>query len=134
MSENLATVGDYISDVRVLLLDTLPPYRYPQTELVVAFNSTLQEARRLRADIFMRKNKFDVPVYTDQSMTEEVPIEPQFRLAFVYGSAAHCFDRDDEDVQDERASTFRNFFYGILTGVVPPPIRGGTPAPSSPQG
>lgn len=128
----LETVEDYIEDTRTLLLDRMEPYRYNDPSLLVAFNTALLEGRRLRADLFVHKYGNDVPHF-DAVDGEEVPIEPQFRLAFVYGTVAHALARDTEDVQDERSNTFMNIFQSILTGVKIPPIMGGTPGPGNPQ-
>ena len=121
MSERLSTVLDYITDVRVLLLDTVFPYRYENDELVVALNTALTEGRRLRADLFLK----GVPQFATVN-NEPVPIEQQFRLAFVYGTVAHALMRDDEDVQDERAASFLGMGQDILIGTQRPrPPAGG---------
>ncbi len=49
----LDTVTDYISDARTLLQDTISPYRYDDPSMLVAFNVTLLEVRRVRADLFV---------------------------------------------------------------------------------
>lgn len=123
----LNTVQSVLDDVRTLLLDKVQPYRYTDDELMVALNTCLLEARRLRADLFVtRWGSNSVPYYAKPT-GEPFCIEPQFRLGFVYGTCAHALKRDDEDVQDERAASFANQFYYIL-GVPPPaPVRGGTP-------
>ena len=64
---------------------------------------------------------------------EEVPIEPQFRLAFVYGLCGHALLRDQDDVQDQRANLFKSTMESMLTGLKTPPMAGGTPGPGSPQ-
>lgn len=125
-SYNLATVKEYIEDARTLLLDRIEPYRYSDTSLLVALNLALLEGRRLRADLFVYKNALRVPKYTAVS-GDEVPIEDQFRLAFVYGLCAHALIRDQEDVQDARSTIFMQTFHAILTGVTLPPMGGGTP-------
>lgn len=122
----LNTVQSFIDDVRTLLLDKVQPFRYADDELMVAFNTALLEARRLRADLFVTRWGNRVPYYAVPS-GEEVCIEPQFRLGFVYGIAAHALLRDDEDVQDGRSNSFLSRFHDILTGVTPSPIQGGTP-------
>lgn len=111
----LETVSDYISDARTLLQDTISPYRYDDPSLIVAFNVTLLEARRVRADLFVF-NHTHVPSYTIVD-TEEVCMEQPFRLALVYGTCAHALARDQEDVQDARAAAFMRLFYEILLGV-----------------
>jgi hypothetical protein len=132
MSERLSTVQDYITDVRTMLLDTLAPYRYTDIELIAGFNTALLEGRRLRPDLFVYRHGNRVPYFTAVS-GEEVPMEPQFRLAFVYGIGAHALARDDEDVQDERANAFMSIFHDLLVGIRPSPLKGGTPGPGSAQ-
>ena len=126
MADHLHSVESYIKDIRVLILDKTPPYRYDTPELLVAFNSCLLDGRRLRPDLFVYKHGNRVPHY-EAADGEEVPIEPQFRLAFVYGTAAHALARDDEDVQDARAASFRAVFESILVGQSMPRIQGGSP-------
>jgi len=121
------SVQALIDDVRTLLLDTVAPYRYTDAELITALNTALMEARRLRADLFVTRWGNEVPSYSAPS-AERFCMEPQFMLAFVFGTCAHALLRDDEDVQDQRASTFNLRFEQILTGAPPyTPIQGGTP-------
>lgn len=129
----LNTVSDYVADVRTIILDKVAPYRYPDDTVVEALNIALLEGRRLRADLFVCRYGNNVPFFT--AVTDEpVPIEPQFRLAFVYGIAAHVLLRDEEDVQDSRANTFLDRFHDMLIGVRPSPIVGGTPTPQKVKG
>lgn len=133
MAFNLQTVQDYIEDARTLLLDRIAPYRYSDTSLIVALNLALLDGRRLRPDLFVYKWGNRVPSY-DAVSGQDVPIEPQFRKAFVYGLVAHALLRDQEDVQDTRSSLFMGTMEDILTGVRRPAIQNaGTPAPQSPQ-
>lgn len=124
----LDTVTDYINEMRTMLLDTTAPYRYLDPELLVAFNTALLEGRRLRPDLFVYHHHGHVPYFPDNG-GEKVRMEHQFRLAFVYGAAAHALARDDEDVQDARVNAFRNIFEGMLTGLKTPPMQGGNPGP-----
>jgi hypothetical protein len=132
MVARLQTVEGYVRTVRTLLLDNTRPYRYHDNAIVEALNLALLEARKLRADLFLGRHHMEVPEYEAPS-GEIVPIEPQFRLGFVYGIAWQVLDQDEEDVQDARANTFMARFVQMLTGKYPPPIQGGTPAPQSPQ-
>src|SRR5437879_6025050 len=101
-SSALETVGDYVSDARTLLQDTVQPYRYDDPSLLVALNVTLLEARRLRADLFVfHHHSTDAFTTVDD---KEVRIEPPFRLAILYGMVGHALQRDQEDVQDSRAN------------------------------
>ena len=133
MPLNLESVNDYIEDARTLLLDRIPPYRYSDISLLVALNLALLDGRRLRPDLFVYKWGNKVPSY-DAVDGQQVPIEPQFRKAFVYGLVSHALIRDQEDVQDARASLFMDTMEQILIGLQKPAFQGaGTPAPQSPQ-
>lgn len=126
-SQPLITVQNYVDEVRTLLLDKIRPYRYTDEELVTAFNTTILEARRVRPDLFVTRWGSDVPYFSEVSGVA-VPIEPQFRLGFVYGIIAHALMRDDEDVQDARVNSFYGKFYDILVGVRPRAFTAGAPA------
>lgn len=130
---NLETVSDYIQDARTLLLDRIAPYRYDDISLLVALNLSLLEGRRLRPDLFVYKYGNFVPSFAAVD-GQKVPIEPQFRKAFVYGLAAHALARDQEDVQDQRSNLFMGVMYSILSGVGSGMIGGGTPNPRQASG
>lgn len=132
MSEHLSTVADYFESIRMVLQDTLQPYRYADTDILVGFNSMFMEARRLRPDLFVTRWGNKVPHFESNDSTP-VDVDQQFRLGFVYGSSAYVLTFDQEDVNDARANTFYNTFHVILTGVMPPQIQGGTPPAGSPQ-
>ena len=130
--ERLDSVQSYVDEVRTLLLDKRKPYRYSDSEILTALNTSLAEARRLRADLFVYRHGNHVPWF-DSVSGEKVPIDTQFRLAFIYGIAGHVLERDDEDVQDQRAASFTSQFYSILIGIQRPPLQGGNKGPGSPQ-
>jgi len=123
MSTALDTIDDYIADGRVLLQDTIQPYRYDDTSLVTAMNVTLLEGRRLRADLFVYQKippgQTGVQSFQAKDGTK-LQMEEQFRLAFLHGMVAHALERDQEDIQDRRAATFMEVFSNILLGVRPP--------------
>jgi hypothetical protein len=130
----LDTVSDYVDDIRTLLQDTVAPFRYDDPSIITAFNVTLLETRRVRADLFVQHYKGRVPFFAEVG-DQPVCIEEPFRLALVFGTASHAMARDQEDVQDARASSFMGVFYTILTGVKMRPIEGSTPpAPSASVG
>ena len=124
----LETVQDYINDVRTLLQDVVLPYRYDDTSLLTSFNTALLEGRRLRPDLFVFEHHERVPSYMVSDATK-VCIEPQFRLPFVYGTAAHALARDQEDIQDARATMFMGLFNDLLIGVRLGGISGSGPTP-----
>lgn len=131
MQTTLDIIDDYITDARTLLQDEIQPYRYDDLSLVRAMNVTLLEGRRLRADLFVfcRENGGMVPHYASKS-GQPVPIEPPFRLAFLHGLVGHALERDQEDIQDNRAALFLKIFNDLLLGVRPSslaPAAQGTP-------
>lgn len=112
----LETVNDYIVDARTLLQDTISPYRYDDPSLLVGLNTALLEGRRLRPDLFVFYGSGDsVPSFFENDASV-VPMEKQFRLAFLHGMVGHALERDQEDVQDERSITFLNIMSNILIG------------------
>jgi hypothetical protein len=125
----LNTVADYITDARTLLQDKIPPYRYDDPSLLVAMNVTMLEARRLRADLFVFNLavKGQVQAFTEVDETY-VDIEPQFRLAVLHGLCGHALERDQEDVQDVRATTFLGLFNAGLIGRALQGVAGGSSA------
>jgi hypothetical protein len=122
----LETVQDYVTDIRTLLQDVVQPYRYDDPSLLTAFNVALLEGRRVRPDLFVYSHHSKVPSFKTVDNTE-VNIEPMFRLAFVFAGASHAIMRDQEDVQDQRATSFNAMFTEMLTGIKPIPIMGATP-------
>lgn len=124
----LETVQDYLGDARTLLLDTVPPFRYDDPSLLVSLNVALLDARRLRPDLFVYRWCETVPNY-ETNDSEEVEIEPPFRLAILYGLCAHALSRDQEDIQDARATSFMDTFTAMLVGpaVTQRVVRGAAP-------
>src|SRR5215831_13422959 len=123
----LATVRDYIADVRTLLEDKVPPYRYDDDSLLIAFNVTLLEARRIKADLFVYNYRVNGQTQAFQAVDDTyVDIEPQFRLAIEHGICGHALERDQEDVQDIRASSFLGMFTNGLIGRNMGPVMGGS--------
>lgn len=116
-NSTLETVNDYINDARVLLQDLVSPYRYDDASLLEALSLMMQQGRLLRADLFVFNDKGgDNPPSFSVNDSTLVPIEPQFRLAFLYGMVGHAISRDQDDVQDERAIWYLNTMSNVLTG------------------
>jgi hypothetical protein len=110
----LETVSDYITDGRTLLLDTIYPYRYDDASLLVALNVSLLEGRRVRPDLFVFCGDTIPSFYANDNSI--VPIEKQFRLAFLHGMVGHALERDQEDVQDARSQAFLLYMSNLLIG------------------
>ena len=126
-------VTDYIDDVRVLLQDTVPPYRYDDPSLLIAFNAALLEARRIKPEMFVYNlnSMGQVQAFTVVDNTY-VDIEPQFRLALVHGICGHALERDQEDYQDQRATAFLALFTQGLVGHALGAVVGGSPPKGKP--
>jgi len=107
----LDTVADYIADARVLLQDTVEPYRYSSAELVENLNLGLLEMRRLRPDVMMSTFRTSIPKYTTtNTSTTNVVCDVQYRMALLYYICGQAQLRDAEDVQDARSLAFLNRF------------------------
>ena len=106
----LATVTDYFTDARVLLQDTVAPYRYDDPSLLSALNAAFLDASRLRPDLFMNKA---VPSYSAVDTTA-VDVPMQYRTAFLYYVIGRAQLRDEEVTQDARASAFLSKFTAQL--------------------
>src|SRR6478736_1411389 len=103
----LETVGQYLTESRRLLQDQFVPYRYPDEDLIDAINIGMQEARRLRADLFIPAN-FEVP-WLDPDTPDpaaKVPLDVMYRSSLVYYVVGRAQLRDDETTTDSRASSF----------------------------
>jgi hypothetical protein len=125
-SNVLNGVGDYITDIRVILQDLIPTYRYSDAQLIVALNLTFLDGRRLRPDLFISESWEPYPTWTtnDIALNTVIPMEDIFRQAFVFGASAHAVARDQEDIQDEKSVSLSNVFNSILLGTMMP---GSTP-------
>ena len=118
----LKKVSDYIVEARILLQDRISPYRYDDASLVSALNLSLLEGRRLRADLYVYSlvNKDgSVQSFTDADSGQEVEIEQQFRQAFLNGMVGYALERDQEDIEDDRATMFIGLMRYMLTGTKP---------------
>ena len=124
----LNTVADYSTDVRVLVQDVVPSFRYTDLEFLIALNVTLLEMRRLRADIFLGQpfasppqdytasDESTSPYVAANDTTDMTWIDQQFRLGVVLGVVAHLLARDQEDTQDARSAMFMQGFNTIMVG------------------
>lgn len=113
----LDTVQDYIDRARVLLLDEVEPYRYPTADLVENLNMGILETRRLRPDVLQSYFRTSLPDFSVSDLTATVPVDPQYRVAFVYYICGHAQLRDEENTQDSRAAAFLNKFVAQMTTI-----------------
>lgn len=118
-TEALQLVSDYIVQARILLQDSISPYRYDDPSLVSALNLALQETRRLRPDLIIYNIPPTVPYYTSAQSGAKVPIEQPFRQAVLNGLVGYAIERDQEDIEDNRVAMFISAMRYMLTGEKP---------------
>lgn len=114
---SLDTVQDYVDRARVLLLDQVDPYRYPTDDLVEALNMGILEVRRLRPDVVKAYLRTTLPDFSSSNLSALVPIDPQYRVAFIYYICGQAQLRDDENNQDSRSAAFLNKFVSQLISI-----------------
>lgn len=110
----LATVADYITGARRLLLDETAPYRYADTDLMDALNYAMLEARRMRPDLFL-PDPSSITMYTATGDT--VVMDMQYRMAVLFYICGHMQLIDTEDTADARASAFMARFLTQMTAL-----------------
>lgn len=113
----LDTVQDYVDRARTLLLDQIEPYRYPTEDLVEALNMGILETRRLRPDLMKSFFRSSLPDFSASAMSDMVPIDPMYRVAFVYYICGHAQLRDDENNQDSRSAAMLNKFVAQMLNI-----------------
>lgn len=111
----LVTVEDYVREARILLQDLLVPYRYADTELISGLNMGLEQAHKLRRDLFLKYAT--TPEYPVLAATE-VDIDPGYRRAVLFFMVGHAQLRDEEETTDARASAFLTSFAAQMTTAV----------------
>ena len=119
----LGTVQEMVATARVLLMDTVAPYRYLDDQLITGLNISLLEARRIRPDLFIWTPN-EVPSYSVLDSTP-IAIDPQYLSAVLYYIVGHAQLRDEEDTNDVRAATMLQSFTGQLLTVA---SQAGVPA------
>jgi hypothetical protein len=124
----LKIVSDYIRQARVLLQDTVEPFRYDDEGLVTALNNCWLEIERIRPDILLNwKYKqrqlrrqvvadLEPPVYSAADQTERVWMAAAYRTALLYYICGFAQMRDMEEVQDARANLFLDKFAKLMLG------------------
>jgi hypothetical protein len=116
----LATVGQYVDEVRRLLQDEVVPYRYPDDDLIDALNIGLLEAHRIRADLFLPAFVLpwiDPAVAIATNRTKPVAFSEQYRSSLVYYIVGRLQLRDEEPTTDQRAGALLTKFTAQLLTV-----------------
>src|SRR5215471_10290501 len=86
VSTSLASVGDLLKQVRILLQDTdltAGEYRYSTDSLVIALNQCMMEMFRIRPDLFLEQG-FVIPTFTVDLLDMPIGIEAQYIPPIIY--------------------------------------------------
>ena len=94
----LATVQEYVTTARAILQDATAPYRFSDAQLAIGLSLGLQEARRIRPDLYIGRFA-TIPNFTVVDATA-VTFEEQYRIALVYYMVGHCHLFDEEETEE----------------------------------
>lgn len=114
----LETVANYISEARFLMQDLVVPYRYSDAQIVSALNIAVNEAFRVRPDLYQAYYETVLPSYSAASPLVVVDVDRSYRMAFLYFVVGYCQLSDQEDTTDARSSQFINKFTSQLLQVM----------------
>ena len=139
MAQLYNTVTAYAKSVRNRLQDNIVPYRYTDDQVVDALNVALQEAQRIRPDVFLDLkyqqrvqpgdlddgfissyyDSSDIVYNTDGSYNVSggslVPISSAYNDPIIWYMGAHLQFLDIEDTTDQRGVAFLTKFQQRLT-------------------
>jgi hypothetical protein len=110
----MATYADIIAEARVLLQDTVSPYRYSDAELLVGANDAVKIIRKVRPDIFL--GQFSTAI-ADAILSTTFPIGLEYKKTVRDFVVAHGQLRDSEDVIATKAAMFIQMFKESLTAL-----------------
>ncbi len=116
----MITLDNYIAAARILLQDTLAgAYRYSDDDMKLALEIALDEAYRIRPDMFIAAYGALAPAVSiiGQPGSYTMPIPRGYQSPFLYYMVGHVQLRDDEDTQDSRATALLGKFTAQLLAV-----------------
>ena len=114
MSESVRSLGDLMTDARVLLQDTRSPFRYREADLYTGLNAALMQARRLRPDLFLGRFGREKFNYAPADSAQPFPLAPWYWEAAVEFVVGRAELREDEFTNDGRAVALLNRFRAKL--------------------
>lgn len=103
-------ISDAITETRIVLQDTVVPYRYSDSDLIRYLNNSLAEMRRIRPDLFVGRFTMQLPVYDETETDEPFPVGDMYFPATVNYMVAMSEMRNDQSTVDNRASIFMQIF------------------------
>jgi hypothetical protein len=133
VAQSYLTATAYVAHTRLMLQDTIAPYRYPDDTIIRALNLGLDEMARIRPDIYLdlkysaplRKGDIDdgnpgpyaltdIVVAGDGTYTVGkgtlVPVPNKYRGAIEWFMPGWCQMLDYTDTQDARGQGFMQKF------------------------
>lgn len=111
----MALAADVITLAREILQDQTVPYRYADERLQRAYDMGLNQALRLRPDLFVTTDF--VPSYFSGAQGEEFPLDRRFQLEFVYYIVSLIESEKDGPQLDQRSTEAFNRFKMALVGI-----------------
>lgn len=113
------TPSTILQTARDLLQDTVSgAYRYSDDDLYRAMNMALQNARRVRPDLFLWNGVLSEPPRVNSGNAgTPLSIDSQFEDAFVMYVTGAAELREDQFTNDGRAATLLNQFRSALMAV-----------------
>lgn len=114
------TVGQVISQARILLQDSnnaaTGGYRHSDNDLAFLVSEAVQEARRLRPDLFITYGlDVAIPVYTSGDLSTNLPLPDIYFTPIINLVVGRAQLREDEFSSDGRAATLMTLFSASLT-------------------
>lgn len=103
-------VSDAITEARILLQDTVEPYRAEDTELVRYLNNATAELKRIRPDLFVGRGDTPLPYYSATETDLDLETPETYFSALVDYMVAFTELRDDESSADSKAMAFLKIF------------------------
>jgi hypothetical protein len=121
------TLDNLVDEVRLMLKDRRTPYRWAQTDILAAINSSFREAQRLRPDIFVGcctdedGGAIPLPDFVEADLNlvptpTPYPIDEIFFMPSVFYAVGKLQLGDDEFTLDNRAMTLLAGFHQALVG------------------
>lgn len=99
------TVGDLVTEARVLLQDTQSDnYRWSDDMVYQALNEGLLETKKLRPDFY--RGLAATPQYAPTDVNTAITYPEEYRPALTNFIVGRIFQQDDEAADDDRAGKF----------------------------
>jgi|MudIll2142460700_1097286.scaffolds.fasta_scaffold409105_2 hypothetical protein len=104
-----------IQTAREILQDETTPYRYSAERLQRAYDMGLNQALRLRPDLFVAASF--LPSYYSGAPSQEFPLDGRFQLEFVYYIVSLIESEKDGPQFDQRSQEALNRFKMALVAL-----------------